>query len=166
MLRSKRSKTSFVSAKKANQIQQSNYGENTATGFITNSLLFITCIVWPATHQLTLHFQASTMKDFISKPDTFRKIEFWAVTTTYVFAVFFLINAALGDAWSTSTVGVESLGHYYFVSKLLRYTILYLAFITLNFKIVPKLIQKESLWLNIISTLLIFFCCGFAVWHY
>ena len=117
-------------------------------------------MVWPATHQLTLHFQASTMKDFISKPDTFRKIEFWAVTTTYVFAVFFLINAALGDAWSTSTVGVESLGHYYFVSKLLRYTILYLAFITLNFKIVPKLIQKESLWLNIISTLLIFSVVG------
>jgi hypothetical protein len=100
------------------------------------------------------------MKDFISKPDNFNKIEFWAVTTTYVFAVFFLINAALTDAWAISAQGVESLGHYYFVSKLLRYTILYLAFVILNFKIVPKLVKKEGLWLNIISALLIFFIVG------
>ena len=100
------------------------------------------------------------MKDFISKPANFTKIEFWAVTTTYVFAVFFLINAAVGDAWGTSTTGVESLGHFYFVSKLLRYTILYLAFIILNFKIVPNLLKREALWLNIIAGLLIFFIVG------
>ena len=104
--------------------------------------------------------QARTMKDFISKPDNFRRIEFWAVTTTYVFGIFFLINAALGDAWNISSRGVESLGHYQFVSKLLRYTILYLAFVLLNFKIVPKLANKEGVWLNVISTLLIFSVVG------
>lgn len=100
------------------------------------------------------------MKDFISKPDNFRRIEFWAVTTTFVFAIFFLINSALSNGWSTSSRGVATLGNYYFVSKLLRYTLLYLAFIVLNFKIVPKLVQKEALALNVIATLLVFFIVG------
>ena len=40
------------------------------------------------------------MKDFISKPSNFSRIEFWAVTTIFVFAIFFHISSHLGGSWN------------------------------------------------------------------
>src|SRR5688572_14514510 len=102
------------------------------------------------------------MKDFISKPSNFSKIEFWAVTTIYVFALFFHISDHLSGSWNLSDTSVSrTVGfHYHFVAKLIRFTILYGAFLLLNFKIVPMLVRKQALLLNILSTLLIFFMVG------
>jgi hypothetical protein len=102
------------------------------------------------------------MKDFISKPTNFSKIEFWAVTTIFVFALFFHISDHLSGSWNISdTSPSRTIGfHYHFVAKLIRYTILYGAFLVLNFKIVPMLVRKQSLVLNIIFTLLIFLMVG------
>ncbi|HEX8315517.1 MAG TPA: histidine kinase [Flavisolibacter sp.] len=101
------------------------------------------------------------MKDFISKPANFSKIEFWAVTTIFVFAVFFHLSDHLTGPWNIRNEA-DNIGgfHYHFVAKLLRYAILYLSFLLLNFKIVPALVKKEALWLNILSTVAIFFIVG------
>src|ERR671939_319178 len=99
------------------------------------------------------------MKDFIYKPANFSKIEFWAATTVFVFLVLFHISDALSIhralGWA-SPEGAKSPFDYYFVSKLIRYTTLYVSFLILNFKVVPKLVRKEALLLNISLTLIVF----------
>lgn len=103
------------------------------------------------------------MKDFITKPANFNKIEFWGATTIYVFSVFFLISHAVHFVWSPNTLpaeGVRTPFDYYFVSNLIRYTVLYGSFLLMNFKVMPALIQKEALWLNIFFTLVLFLVMG------
>ncbi|HVF97533.1 MAG TPA: histidine kinase [Flavisolibacter sp.] len=101
------------------------------------------------------------MKEFISRPSVIRQVEFWGATTVYVFAVFFLISNALNIGWdnNASTPGTSPFD-YYFVSKLIRFTILYGAFLLLNFRIVPALVNGTSPALNVIITLLLFFVIG------
>lgn len=102
------------------------------------------------------------MKDFISKPDNFSKLEFWGATTFFVFAVFFLISNALN-------IGLNSGGgneitktpfDYYFINNLIRYVVLYGAFLMLNFRIVPALMKKESVWVNVVLTIILFLLIG------
>ena len=101
------------------------------------------------------------MKDFLVKPSTFRQIEFWGITTLFVFAVFILITHTLNIGGNNAIgAGVTSPFNYYFVSKLVRYVVLYCAFLVLNFKIVPALLRKEALWLNIVATVLMFVVIG------
>jgi histidine kinase len=103
------------------------------------------------------------MKEFIKRTVNFTRVEFWAATTLFVFAIFFLITNTLGNDWNSvrnSSDNIRVPFDYYFVSKLLRYTILYLAFLLLNFVIVPRLIRKESLVLDILLIILIFLAVG------
>jgi two-component system, LytTR family, sensor kinase len=103
------------------------------------------------------------MKDLIFKPDNFKKIEFWAATAIFVFLVFFHITHALNIDWpprqGSSTPQRYPFG-YHFVYNLIQYVILYGTFLILNFFIVPKLIRRESLVLNIISILVIYLVIG------
>ena len=100
--------------------------------------------------------EAITMKDFISKPSNFERVEFWAATTIFVFMVFFHItDAVTGDA----RIRTEEAGgnfNYFFISRLIRYTVLYGAFLLLNFTIVPQLVKKENLVRNVLLTFLVF----------
>ena len=101
------------------------------------------------------------MKDLITKPANFSRIEFWGATTIFVFSVFFLISDALHLGFgSNSREGAATPFDYYFVSKLIRYTVLYLAFLLLNFKIVPQLTKKQNLPLNLFITLVLFVLIG------
>lgn len=103
------------------------------------------------------------MKEFINKTVNFTRIEFWAATTIFIFAVFFLITNALGNDWTSvrnSSGNTRIPFDYYFTSKLIRYCILYIAFLLLNFIIVPRLIRKEALGLNILSIILILIVMG------
>ncbi len=102
------------------------------------------------------------MKDFISKPENFSKIEFWGVTTLYVFAVFFLISDSLNIAWvhTNPTEAGTTPFDYYFISKLIRYTALYGGFLILNFRIVPELIKKEAVWLHVFLILILLLLIG------
>ena len=110
---------------------------------------------------LPLQFETVTMKNFISKHDNFSKIEFWGATTIYVFAVFFLISHALNLNLSSGQPGVARTPFdYYFINKLIRYTVLYVAFLILNFRIVPELVKRESLWVNISVTVILFLLIG------
>ncbi|MBD0352907.1 MAG: histidine kinase [Flavisolibacter sp.] len=110
------------------------------------------------------------MKEFMDKPVHFNKIEFWAATTIFVFVVFFHIAAAstndIANAWTPNKQLFDKANvpfhyyQYYFIPQLVRYIILYLAFLLLNFRVVPKLIKKEGLFINIMLAILVYVIVG------
>src|SRR5690606_36058741 len=105
------------------------------------------------------------MKEYISNPVNIRRIEFWAATTVYVFALFFMVQAVLSNDWIAIDGSPEfqrNRVNYYMVAKLCRYTIFYAGFLLLSFVIVPKLIKKEALMLNAFLVILIFGIIGFV----
>jgi len=91
------------------------------------------------------------MKDLYTS-ENFKKIEFWGVTTIFVFVLFFHISHALGNDISIdrqSPVVPRQPFDYYFVSNLIRYVILYASFLLLNFLVIPKLLKKEAVLLQV-----------------
>lgn len=88
----------------------------------------------------------------------FDRIEFWAATALFVFAVFFHITHALGNGWMQlkENVAVKGPINYYFLSNLIEYVVLYSAFTFLNFVIVPRLIRREAVAYNIFFIVLIY----------
>lgn len=99
------------------------------------------------------------MKNFIDKYINFNRFEFWAVTTLFVFFVFFHISYALqlSNAPQTTASGViRRPFDYYFVAPLIQNTALFLVFLFLNFIVVPKLVKKENILLNILLIVLAF----------
>lgn len=104
------------------------------------------------------------IKNFISEPIQRNRIEFWAATTLFVFALFSLSIEHSPNKYRFDEAGIVY--HYYehyFWPQLVRYTLLYLAFLLLNFKVVPRLIRKESLRMNIFLFLLTFIVTGFVL---
>ena len=76
------------------------------------------------------------MKEYISNPANIRRIEFWAATTVYVFALFFMVQAVLSNDWIAIDGSPEfqrNRVNYYMVAKLCRYTIFYAGFLLLSF---------------------------------
>jgi two-component system, LytTR family, sensor kinase len=104
------------------------------------------------------------MKDFINKPENFKRIEFWAATTIYVFLLFFLVSNALniGLGSGRNTTPAKAPFDYIFVSNLIRITLLYLSFLFLNFIVVPRLIKKEAIAVNIVLIILVVLFIGFV----
>lgn len=104
------------------------------------------------------------MKTFISKQDNFHKIEFWAATTIYVFAVFFLINMVLGQDNEPGFAGKRNEIYitYVFVSRLIRYTVLYLSYLLLNFVVVPRLVKREAIVLQIFLAVVVYLVLALA----
>ncbi|MDB4925707.1 sensor histidine kinase [Mucilaginibacter sp.] len=98
------------------------------------------------------------MKDLLKKPVTFEKIEFWAATAIYVFAIFTLLGAShLGwDHWDIpygylfEKYNVPfSYIKYYFIPTLCRYTTYYCAYLALTFIIVKRIANKQNIVLTI-----------------
>jgi len=106
------------------------------------------------------------MKDLVIKPENVKNIEFWAATTIFVFAVFFHISGATnnGSAPNKAYFDEANVAFYYyqnyFVPQLIKLIFLYLAFLLLNFRVVPDLIKKENLYLNIFLIILVFLVLG------
>lgn len=103
------------------------------------------------------------MKDFIYKPANINRIEFWAATTIFVLLVFFHISDSLSIDWPPQRENPQNTGtpfSYHFISELIRYCILYGAFLLLNFRVVPKLIRKEAVLLHVFIILIIFLLVG------
>ncbi|MHC2991762.1 histidine kinase [Pontibacter sp. HJ8] len=95
------------------------------------------------------------------KPIHQNKVEFWAATLIFVFALFSLSGGDSPNRYYYEEAGFHyDFYKHYFVPQLIRYTLLYLVFLLLNFVVVPKLIRKESLWLNIFLVLLTFLVVG------
>jgi two-component system LytT family sensor kinase len=103
------------------------------------------------------------MKDFINKAENVRRVEFWAITAVFVFAVFFLVTTPVQSNyhWSPNKGRFEeeniAYNYYvnYFFPQLVRYTVLYLSFLLLNFYVVPRLIRKEGTGWNIVTVLIV-----------
>jgi two-component system, LytTR family, sensor kinase len=98
-----------------------------------------------------------TMKSFIAEPLQRNKVEFWAATTIFVFALFSLITADSPNEHHFWEAGY-SFNFYenYFWPQLIRYSLLYLAFLLLNFKVLPSFISGQKVWLYVFITLLAF----------
>ncbi|MBW3546337.1 MAG: histidine kinase [Bacteroidetes bacterium] len=112
------------------------------------------------------------MKAFISKSENFNRIEFWAATTLFVFVVFFFITEGVQDSATIHTPNKRyfeeantPFNYYqnYFVPQLIRYTFLFLAFLLLNFFVVPRLVRKQAITLNILLLLITFVAGGLVI---
>lgn len=90
------------------------------------------------------------MENILERPLYFSKVEFWAVTTIFVFAVFSLSTADSPNKvfFDEERIPFDYYQNYFF-PQLIRYTLLYLAFLLLSFNVVPRLLRKEALLLNI-----------------
>ena len=109
------------------------------------------------------------MKDLIKKSESFNKIEFWGITTLFVFILFFFITDGIegvtavraANSWRFDEVGVPfNFYENYFIPRLIRYVFFYGAFLLLNFVVVPKLIKKEAVTRNVFLILMMFLLGG------
>ena len=107
--------------------------------------------------------QIYKMQDFLNKPARFSQIEFWAATTLFVFAVFFLTTTSESPNkyyFDQARIAFDFYGNYVFPA-LIQYLFIYLAFLLLNFVALPRIIKKEALGLNITYIFLVFIIGGF-----
>ena len=105
-----------------------------------------------------------TIKSYIAEPIHRNKVEFWAATTIFVFALFSLAIGVSPNRYLFREAGIEyNYYEHFFLPQLFRYLLLYLVFLFANFVLVPKLLKKQSLWLNVFLTLLTFVAVGFFV---
>jgi hypothetical protein len=100
-----------------------------------------------------------------SKLTALTKIEFWAAMTLFVFVIFFFITDSLGshDAnhypynknWFRDAGVRFDYNSHYFIPALIRNVIVFGLFLVLNFLVVPQLILRRRLFLNIIFVLVL-----------
>jgi len=105
------------------------------------------------------------MIDQTKSPFDIRKLEFWAATVLYVLSIFLLVSDASrhsdGSNFYNRAVFEENhipFSYYsnYLVPVFFRNTTFYVSFLLLIFQVVPALVQKRNLALNIFVTVLIF----------
>jgi hypothetical protein len=102
------------------------------------------------------------MREYIRRPAFVRSVEFWTATSIFIVAVFFRITAALtGDASGLPVTDASQVGRIpenyyslYFFPQLLQYAVLYAAFLLLHFVIVPRLVNRQALVINILLALI------------
>jgi two-component system LytT family sensor kinase len=105
------------------------------------------------------------MEDPVNKTNGFARIEFWAITSIFAFILFFFITDGIDgtSAFESSpykryfdeTNVPFSFYRHYFIPQLIRYISLFLAFLYLNFIVIPKLLNKEHLLRNIAAVVLV-----------
>ena len=102
------------------------------------------------------------MKDFIIKPAHLNRIELWAATTIFVFVTFFLVtnNTATDEYLFRQARMPFDYYHNYFYPQLVRYVLLYLTFLLLNFRVAPQILKKERMFLNIRTVIGVFMVLG------
>ncbi|MBC5994460.1 sensor histidine kinase [Pontibacter cellulosilyticus] len=105
-----------------------------------------------------------TLKTYIAEPIHRNKVEFWAATTIFVFALFSLAIGVSPNRYLFREAGIEyNYYEHYFIPQLFRYLLLYLVFLFTNFVLIPKLLKKKLLWLNAFLTLITFVAVGLFV---
>ena len=102
------------------------------------------------------------MKDFIKHPADINKIEYWAVTTMFVFSVFFLFSKSINQQWQpnqfqfSQAYQVYSYFSNYFLPTLITYTVFYVSYLVLTTWILPPMMRKENITQNIIYLIVLF----------
>ena len=102
------------------------------------------------------------MKESTDTPANYTRVEFWAATTLFVFSLFFFITKDVdNDTFSPTKVLFEEAGmpfHFYsdyFFPRLVRDIVLFSTFLLLNFLIVPRLLHKQRVMLNVMMILVL-----------
>ncbi|AHM62719.1 histidine kinase internal subunit [Flammeovirgaceae bacterium 311] len=112
------------------------------------------------------------MNGLVNKYADFSKVEFWATITLFVFMVFFYITDSVDSAsyikapnkrfFDEANINFDYYSNYFF-PQLLRSTFLFLAFLLLNFVVVPRLIRKQALARNVMLVLLTLAAAGLVL---
>ena len=100
------------------------------------------------------------MKNFLKNPTDINRIEYWAVTTMFVFSIFFLVSSSIRD----TDLGYDSerfreAGQYYsyfenhFLPTLIRLISFYASYLLLAFIVVPPLTRRENITRNVLIAL-------------
>jgi hypothetical protein len=110
-----------------------------------------------------------TIKNLLQKPSNAAKTEFWAVTTVFVFFIFFFVtrvNEQTGWKEAPYLPSFEKAGvpfdfyRHYFIPQMVRYVFTFLAFLYLNFRIILQLVMRQALVKNIVVILLLLMAGG------
>ncbi len=106
------------------------------------------------------------MKDALKLNTTFTRIEFWAATTIFAFIMLFFItdgfdqgNAAYKSNFEKAGVPFDFYKHF-FIPQLIRNLTIFLSLLYVNFIIVPKLISRQNLPLNLALLVFVFLVAG------
>ncbi len=109
------------------------------------------------------------MKELVDKSEGFARVEFWASITLFVFVVFFFIAEGIDPAphvespnqsfFEEAGLAFQYYRHYFF-PQLLRHLILFLAYLVLNFTVVPSLLRGEALVRNVLVIVITFLAGG------
>ncbi|MDB5196527.1 MAG: histidine kinase internal subunit [Flaviaesturariibacter sp.] len=110
------------------------------------------------------------MTELFQKPSNATKTEFWAVTTLFVFFIFFYITDGLnGESALRSAHNLpffEDAGlkfrfyKHYFIPQLIQHVFVFLAFLYLNLWVIPQLIKKQGIAKNIFIIILVYVAGG------
>ena len=101
----------------------------------------------------------------MKKSSTFTRIEFWAITTIFAFVIFFfIINGLQGDQHMEAPYypyfvkAKAPFGFYknYFIPQLINHLAQFIFIMVMNFVLIPRLLKKRSLLLNIFFVVLLF----------
>src|SRR5438128_2213518 len=103
---------------------------------------------------------------------TFAKVEFWAATTIFAFALFFFINEGLAGNGAQYQPYFEKAGipfnffKNHFLPQLVRNITLFGALLFLNFIVIPALVSRDHSMRNVVFCALTFLAttiiCGFT----
>jgi two-component system, LytTR family, sensor kinase len=103
------------------------------------------------------------MFEFFKKQGNFTKIEFWAFTTLFAFAMFFFITDGLtGESAPDAARSKELFDKAgvpfffyknYFIPLLIHHLVLFIGFLALNFVVIPRLLKRESFVKNLLLAL-------------
>jgi hypothetical protein len=110
------------------------------------------------------------MKELLQQPSNATKTEFWAVTTLFVFFIFFYITDGLdGESAFRNAHNLpyfEDAGlkfrfyKHYFIPQLIQHVFVFLAFLYLNLLVIPQLVRKQGVAKNIFIIILVFVTGG------
>ncbi|TPE42457.1 sensor histidine kinase [Pontibacter mangrovi] len=101
------------------------------------------------------------IKNIVAEPIQRNKVEFWAASTIFVFALFSLsIDYSPNEFYFRNANVVYHYYEHFFWPQLVRFTIIYLAFLLLNFKVAPRLMRKEAIWQDILLMIAVFVAVG------
>ncbi|HUS03356.1 MAG TPA: histidine kinase [Chitinophagaceae bacterium] len=111
------------------------------------------------------------MRELLKKQSTLTKIEFWVITTIFVFVIFFfIINGLDGDTEPFEAAPYKpffdevnmpfTFYRNYFFPQLINHVAQFIFVLLMNFVLIPKLLSRKDLLRNIFFTLILFAIAG------
>lgn len=102
------------------------------------------------------------MRNLLKSPSEINRIEYWAASTVFVFSIFFLVSNSVSNRWNYNQYDFKeahqqySYFQNYFLPTIFRSVTFYISYCLLAFVVVPPLVKRVNLTLNIIFLAAIF----------